>query len=615
MPTNHRTTRRTLLRTTGAAGAGVALTQLTPTGALATGALPTAAGTSAGAPSGDRVAVLGGGVGGLTAAHELAERGFRVTVVEPKALGGKARSISVPGTGVGGRGDLPGEHGFRFFPGFYKNIPDTMSRIPYAGNPNGCFDNLVAGNQEVFVMADGNQIWLPPSFDRHALLQGIQDVLSALGYSAGVPANETEYVVRKMLVFVTSSQERRLGEWENVSWWEYINADAFSTAYQDFWGKGITKNLVAAKGGKASARTIALMGEAFVLSFIGEAVPLVQKLSGYASADRVLNAPTNEAWIDPWLAHLRSLGVDFMTGYRASGLAVDGRSLTGVSLEPTDGGSPTTIEADWYVAAMPAEKITPLLTSDVVAAAPSLAGVAKLETDWMNGIQFFLNRPTDAPIKGHAAYINSPWSLTSIEQQVFWNRDIAAAYGDGTVAAVLSVDISEFFADGILYGKPASECTADQIAAEVWAQLKRSLNTSADTILADDMVESWFLDPAITWPDGAGRTAANSEPLLINTLGSLAHRPEASTEIGNLFLASDYVRTNIDLATMEGANEAARAAVNALLEASGSDQPAVTIHTLWEPEELAALRATDAELYRKGLPNALDVTSAAGLPL
>ena len=25
---------------------------------------------------------------------------------------------------------LPGEHGFRFFPGFYKHVIDTMGRIP-----------------------------------------------------------------------------------------------------------------------------------------------------------------------------------------------------------------------------------------------------------------------------------------------------------------------------------------------------------------------------------------------------------------------------------------------------------------------------------------------------
>ena len=70
---------------------------------------------------------------GLTAAHELAERGFKVTVYEPTALGGKARSIGVPGTASGGRRRLPGEHGFRFFPGFYHHVPDSMRRIPFAG--------------------------------------------------------------------------------------------------------------------------------------------------------------------------------------------------------------------------------------------------------------------------------------------------------------------------------------------------------------------------------------------------------------------------------------------------------------------------------------------------
>ena len=42
-----------------------------------------------------KVAVLGGGVGGLSAAHELIERGFAVTVYERSSVfGGKARSIA-----------------------------------------------------------------------------------------------------------------------------------------------------------------------------------------------------------------------------------------------------------------------------------------------------------------------------------------------------------------------------------------------------------------------------------------------------------------------------------------------------------------------------------------
>ena len=90
------------------------------------------------------VAVLGGGVGGLSAAHELAQRGFKVTVYESRdAFGGKARSMDVPGSGTGERVHLPGEHGFRFFPSFYRHLVDTMERIPRGARPE---DGSVAGN-------------------------------------------------------------------------------------------------------------------------------------------------------------------------------------------------------------------------------------------------------------------------------------------------------------------------------------------------------------------------------------------------------------------------------------------------------------------------------------
>src|SRR3954452_16510152 len=128
-------TRRMLLRHAALAGAAATL-----------GEAPMALAKSRRSTKGRRVAVLGGEMAGLKAAHELAERGFDVTVYERNALGGKARSIGVPHTAGGGRRNLPGEHGFRFFPGFYHHVPDTMRRIPFAGNANGVWDNLSAAS-------------------------------------------------------------------------------------------------------------------------------------------------------------------------------------------------------------------------------------------------------------------------------------------------------------------------------------------------------------------------------------------------------------------------------------------------------------------------------------
>ncbi len=90
--------------------------------------------------------------------------------------------------------------------------------------------------------------------------------------------------------------------------------------------------------------------------------------------------------------------------------------------------------------------------------------------------------------------------------------------------------------------------------------------------------------------------------MLVNNANTWRLRPEAGTAIANFMLASDYVRTHTDLATMEGANEAARRAVNAILERSGSQAARCKIWNLHEPDALAPFRAYDKARYAAGLP-------------
>lgn len=555
------------------------------------------------APAGTKVAVLGGGVAGLSAALELAERGFRVTVYERKELGGKARSIPVPQSATGGRRPLPGEHGFRFFPGFYWNLGDTMRRIPFPGNRRGTWDNLVRATAFRASRSGGHaDLTIPLPFPPSPIpvpytpKSFVDTTAAALTEAFRLPAHEAAYFARKMLVYVTSSDERRLGQWENVTWSDFIRADKMSEEYRRIFADGVIRNFVATKSDEASAHSIGLISEAIVWSILGRG----NEPGG--SIDRVLDGPTNEQLIDPWVAHLRALGVEFRVGHKVESLHVaENRVTTATIRDPS--GQARMITADWFLSAMPVERFVRLLSPEVLTADPELERAQQLRTDWMNGLMFYLRRRLPL-VSGHVNYVDSPWAITSISQAQFWQYDFRD-YGDGTVLDCLSTIISDWVTAGTVNGKRARDCTPDEIAQETWAQLKAHLNDTGEATLTDDLVHSWFLDPAITrsgTPD-----VANDEPLFIQNVGSWADRPESMTAIGNLFIAGDWVRTNINITSMEGANEGARQAVNALLDAAGSAAPRCSLRGLFRPPEFEHLKSVDRARYHAQQPNLFDI--------
>lgn len=561
---------------------------------------------------GREVAVLGGGMAGLTAAHELAERGFDVTVYERRStlLGGKARSIPVPGTATGGRRALPGEHGFRFFPGFYHHVPDTMRRIPLrGGRPGTVYDNLVDADDTKLARTGGRPdgFLFGFTFDpREALTpEGLRAILTReLVEGQHLPPHEAAHFAERLVVFFTSSDARRYGQWEHVSWWDYIDAGNRSREYQEVAARGLTRTLVAAKETVASARTIGTMAEAFTYTIMGR--------GNDGAVDRLLNAPTNEAWIDPWEALLRKLGVRFEMDARVRHLAVRGGRIASAQVVDSRGRC-RSVSADWFVAAMPMERVRQLLTPGILRLDPSLEGLDDLFVDWMSGIMLYLRDRVDI-VRGHITFADAPWALTGLTQAQFWeHRDFAADYGDGGAVDCLSVDISDWDTPGILFDKPARRCSPEQMKAEVWAQVKAHLEDRGETVLPDGILHSWFLDPAIGWDPGTGRST-NDEPLLVNTVSTWEKRPGASTAIQNLFLSGDYCRTDVDLATMEGANASARSAVNALLEAAGSDAPRAAKYALYDPPEFEALKRLDARLFAAGQRHPLDTGSRAATP-
>jgi uncharacterized protein with NAD-binding domain and iron-sulfur cluster len=478
-----------------------------------------------------------------------------------------------------------------------------MRRIPFGSNRNGVWDNLVDATEtkspRTNGRADGTVFGIAPDPNEARTPEGMRRILMEAVSGHGLPPHETAYFVERVMVFLSSCDARRFGQWEHVSWWDYIKAEGKSEEYQRVLARGLTRAVVAAKERLASTRTIGNMAEAFIYNFQGR--------GNDGAPDRVLNLPTNEAWIDPWVGLMTKLGVRFHVGQSVEALDVRHGRIVGARTVDARGRR-NTIEADWFVCAMPAERARRLWSRAVLGRDPGLKQMDDLFVDWMNGIQFYLRKPLNV-VRGHMTFIDAPWALTALTQGQFWpGRNFARDYGDGTVVDSFSVDVSDWDTPGIVYRKPAKRCTRPQVAKEVLEQIKAHLNDNGSDVLTDDMIHSWHLDPAIAWSRRLGRNT-NDEPLLVNTIGTWEKRPTSRTKIPNLFLAGDYVQTNVDLATMEGANESGRSAANALLEASGSKAKPAAMYKLYVPPEFEASKQADAELYRRGQPNALDLPS------
>lgn len=594
-----------------------------------------------------KVVIAGGGIGGLSAAHELVTRGFDVEVYEYHDIpGGKARSLGVPNSGKDGRHDLPAEHGFRFFPGYYRHVINTMQHTPYWDTGETICDRLVNVDQEALASFTTRAIVTPAKMP--STLSGFLKLRKQMKSQPSVnfDKGELRYYLGKLWQIVTSCPERRDDQYEQIPWWEFVGAENRSHNYQEYLAN-ISRTLVAADPKKVSTRTNGNVWIQTLMGMWGE------------RGDRVLDGPTNEIWIYPWLKFLMDKGVKYYINASVEEVKTNGKEVTGLRVVDANSKRPgathkhmarvldcdrygitktekvkdteLVASGDIYISAVPVERMAELLAdatqpddhadyhafeegeNPVAQGGSDLYKMSKkafrhiielsYSVQWMNGIQFYLRNTEGrerAPyLPGHHIHVDAPFALTSIFQTHYWKGIDLSVYGDGSLKAICSVDISNWKdAPGRIYDKCAIDLHRKQVFEEVWEDAKCGFRHNPQAALTDENLIDWQLDSDITSLNQM--RLKNREPLLVNRVNTWRLRPEASTGVSNLYLASDYVRTNTDLATMEGANEAARRAVNGILDAVNSKEARCELWKLKEPAALEPFKKYDLQRYRVG---------------
>lgn len=615
-----------------------------------------------------RAIVIGAGVAGLTAAHELAERGFKVDVYERALFPGGKAATRYPTLklhpGVESNKDwirVPSEHGFRLFPSFYRHVIDTMHRIPF--DPSKPFQNgqrregkplpdartyhTVGDNLIATRIAAMARHGIPPRPIPRAgagSLDGFLRLLEGLTESMRVDRYATTDAARlqlKMLQYLTSCKKRRdepgsRGQgYGERTWWDFLGGHRFSEDFQSEI-ETFVRTMVAMEARTGNCRTVGNVAMQLAFDMSGDGTRV----------DRLLNGPTSDQWLLPWEEYLRRLEVTFNYGKRVSKLEYSTveRRITGIQIHDvdyTDGvDNPKLVDvgADCYVvAALPLDEMQRLLSKRwaqaLVADDPGLTWIRDVDlsvyTSWMAGIQFYLEDEDVSIIRGHVYYPESAWKLSSVSQAQFWGPDFCKRYGDDKIRGILSVDVCDWQTregQHKVRGRTAEECPwASMVADEVWAQLQHALTVDGRCLLPRRYA-AYHVDDSIVFPHVAQKgkredlpddwerpdrvryRAINTSPYLVHPAGSHRLRPTAETCIENLVLASDYVRSNTDLATMEGANEAARRAVNAVLRRmSRYNSEGCALFDYEEPAEFNFIKRLDEDLFLRGEPHLFEV--------
>ncbi|MDR3658469.1 MAG: NAD(P)-binding protein [Mycobacterium sp.] len=302
------------------------------------------------------VAVLGAGIAGLTAAQELAERGFVITVYEarqdernglgsepagtypPVKLGGLAASqYSTVGPHGGSQAELrpfpgrrgrprpperavAGEHGFRFFPAYYLHTWDLFQRIPvyqltetaggtasWRPTSRTIYDNVRRVVTQGTTVDGKPSLVFPRELPRSpAEFLGILGQLASLGFT---PSDVATFMSR-MLRYLVTSPLRRARELQNLSAYDYFVGHDSKTGINQF---SYTPPF------DAVLRKMPRVLAAFDSRWGDARTNITTYLQLYLNMDRrdnkadgVLNGPTTESWFDHWYRHLVALGVRFV---------------------------------------------------------------------------------------------------------------------------------------------------------------------------------------------------------------------------------------------------------------------------------------------------------------
>jgi hypothetical protein len=494
------------------------------------------------------VIIFGGGISGLTTAHELIDKGYSVSLYEKDDhLGGMAHSRM--------ENDIPSEHSWRGYAPFYRNVFDIMKRIPISQDKS-VYDSLKT--IEFYLLRDKIANYKPQ--------------LS---------------LIDKIVVYYYSSKfffaNKRRQKYYRTRLVQSLNNKLSKNGY-DFL---VSFLLGPGYGLQPEDASLGHFYKFQTLTFFNK--------KEYDNTDEswyVTNKPTHLAWINPWVNLLINKGLKIYSNSKLTKLILsDDNKITGAIVNNKF------VEADKYILCLnPFEAEIIFKNSNMI---ELYSQHTKLNQKTIsNQISFRLgfSKIIKFPHKNSAFVMtDSEFNITWYPQEQLW-EDIKiplSSLWSGTL--IETYKISKFF------NKKAINLNREELMDDILRQIlsseslqKMIFDLNGFYLTRDDIIykEIWY-----EWKYIDGKLTSDNKKF-INNIYNEEFRPTQITQFDNLFIGGAHTKTSINIWSMESAVESGK------LVAKLIDQNVnVYTHNDKSPKILTKI---DDYLYMLYLPSIVD---------
>ena len=542
---------------------------------------------------GKTVAIYGAGIAGLSAAHELAKRGWQVSVYETNAdAGGFFRSARVAGDH-----NMPSEYSWHGMGPWYHNLFDLLRQIPFDAT-GSVYERALSRPIAFGVGPDQGQAAFNDTGGRTVQV-GKMVRMTRL--------DQLRWSWLLLKVWTANRRSTQLYSAVNAAaqWRPVLSATAWSTWVACFgpWiGSDWTRVSLHHAGHFFRKQLFCRPSHDHAADSEG---PAWQQ--GAGTGWLLLRGPSSEVWFKHWLRHLQASGVRFHWQETLQRLDFDGERITAAHLD-----SGTRVEAAVHVLAT-----HPFAAAEIIARTPELEQLDQLRlfkplTKQGPHVQVsfriaFAERLRWPRERCALVLADSEFDLTIFAEEQVWAPGVAlgedvASLWTGT-SCVSSIP-------GRLFGLPVERCSEAQFIAEVKAQLLRcgSLDGLIREANGGRSLDSFEIVRFEVWHEWtfSADGIRSRQPKWVNATGNLQWQPTQATPVANLLLAGAHTRTAADVWSIEAAVESGRRAAQLV-------EPETTVLPQYQPSWLRLFGAVDDVFYRAGAPHVLELLRAGVL--